>query len=90
MVRLARIIHKIRSYPHWARRSNVVMLVALLTWIALTYKRPLTVTDVVVTSSLFLAAFLDHCGRPFWFLWGIVVGAVLIGVFGQGHLFLDR
>ena len=63
----ATIPHRIRKYPYWARRS-----------------------DVVIVGALFLVAFLEGRGRPYWFLWGIVSGAALVGLLGKWHLFPMR
>ena len=90
MGHFATIPHRIRKYPYWARRSDVVILLGLLLFIVCTSDRRMTIFDVVIVSALFLVAFLQHRGRPYWFLWGIVSGAVLVDFLGKWHLFLVR
>lgn len=90
MGRLARIWVRIRKYPYWARRSDVVAVLGVLMFVVCTSKHRMTVFDVVVISALFLVAFLQHRGRPYWFLWGMVGGAVLVDFLGRWHLFLVR
>ncbi|HEX8712254.1 MAG TPA: hypothetical protein VF730_10310 [Terracidiphilus sp.] len=46
--------------------------------------------DVVIVTALFLVAFLERRGRPYWFLWGIAGGAALVDFLGRWHLFLTR
>ena len=81
---------RIRRYPYWARRSDVVIVLGVLLFIVCTSEHRMTVVDVVVVGALFLVAFLQHRGRPYWFLWGMVGGAVLIDFLGRWHLFLAR
>lgn len=90
MVGLATISNRIRKYPYWARRSDVITILGVLVFIVCTSPHRLTVIDVVVVTALFLVAFLQHRGRPYWFLWGIVGGAVLVDFLGRWHLFLVR
>lgn len=90
MGHFATIPQRIRKYPYWARRSDVVILLGVLLFIVCTSDRPMTIFDVVIVGALFLAAFLQGRGRPYWFLWGIVSGAVLVDLLGKWHLFLMR
>lgn len=90
MDQLATISNRIRTYPYWARRSDVVILLGVLLFIVCTSQRRMTVFDVVIVTALFLVAFLEHRGRPYWFLWGIVGGAVLVDFLGRWHMFLPR
>lgn len=90
MGHLATIPSRIRKYPHWARRSDVVILLGVLLFIVCTSNHRMTVFDVVIVGALFLVAFLERRGRPYWFLWGIVSGAVLVDLLGKWHLFLMR
>ncbi|HEV2326990.1 MAG TPA: hypothetical protein VGS10_23835 [Terracidiphilus sp.] len=90
MDQLATISNRIRKYPYWARRSDAVILLGVLLFIVCTSQRRMTVFDVVIVAALFLVAFLQHRGRPYWFLWGIVSGAVLVDFLGKWHLFLAR
>ncbi|MGH9589411.1 MAG: hypothetical protein ACRD25_03405 [Terracidiphilus sp.] len=90
MSHLATIPKRIRKYPYWASRSDVVILLGVLLFIVCTSEHHMTVFDVVIVGALFLVAFLEHRGRPYWFLWGIVSGAVLVDFLGKCHLFLMR
>lgn len=90
MGQLTGICNRIRKYPHWARRTDVVIVLAVLIFAVCTSERRLTVFDVVVVAALFLVAFLEHRGRPYWFLWGVVGGAVLVDFLGRWHLFLPH
>lgn len=87
---LATISNRIRKYPYWARRSDVVILLGVLLFIVCTSQRRMTVFDVVIVSALFVIAFLEYRGRPYWFLWGVVGGAALVDFLGRWHLFLAR
>jgi hypothetical protein len=90
MGRLARISDRIRNYPHWARRSDVVTLVGVLLFVVCTSQHRMTAFDVVIVAALFLVAFLERRGRPYWFLWGVVGGALLVDFISRWHLFLPR
>lgn len=90
MEQLATIPERIRKYPHWARRSDVVILLGVLLFIVCTSDHRMTAFDVVIVGALFLAAFLVHRSRLYWFLWGIVGGAVLVDFLGRWHLFVIR
>jgi hypothetical protein len=90
MGHFATIPQRVRKYPHWARRSDAVILLGVLLFIVCTSEHRMTVFDVVIVGALFLVAFLQHRGRPYWFLWGIVSGAVLVDLLGKWHLFLMR
>lgn len=86
MGNFATIPYRIRKYPYWARRSDVVILLGLLLFIVCTSDRPMTIFDVVIVGALFLVAFLQHRSRPYWFLWGIVSGAVLVDFLSKWHM----
>jgi hypothetical protein len=90
MGRLATTWNRIRKYPYWARRSEVVTLLGVLIFIVCTSEHRMTDFDVVIVAALFLVAFLERRGRPYWFLWGIAGGAALVDVLGRWHLFLTR
>ena len=90
MSQVAKTWGRIRKYPYWARRSDVVIVLGVLLFIVCTSEHRMTVVDVVVVGALFLVAFLQHRGRPYWFLWGMVGGAVLIDFLGRWHRFLTR
>lgn len=82
---LARFFDRIRNYPHWTRRPYIVMLLCVLVWAAYRSQERLTAVDIVITAALFLVAFLGHRGRPFWFLWGIVVGSMMFDLLARWH-----
>lgn len=87
---LATISDRIRNYPYWARRSDVITLLGVLIFIVCTSGHRMTDFDVVIVAALFLVAFLERRGRPYWFLWGIAGGAALVAFLGRWHLFLTR
>lgn len=90
MGQIATVSNRIRKYPHWARRSDVVTLLGILIFIVCTSGHRMTDFDVVIVTALFLVAFLERRGRPYWFLWGIAGGAALVDFLGRWHLFLAR
>jgi hypothetical protein len=90
MDQLAIISTRIKTYPYWARRSDVVILLGVLLFIVCTSQRRMSVFDVVIVTALFLVAFLEYRGRPYWFLWGIVGGAALTDFLGRWHWFVVR
>lgn len=90
MENLATIPERLRKYPYWARRSDVVILLGVLLFIVCTSGHRMTVFDVVIVGALFLVAFLHHRSRPYWFLWGVVSGAVLVDFLCKWHVFLIR
>ena len=90
MGHFATIPYRIRRYPYWARRSDAVILLGVLLFVVCTSQHRMTVFDVVIVGALFLVAFLQHRGRPYWYLWGIISGAVLVDLLGKWHLFLMR
>lgn len=90
MSQLVMIVDRIKKYPHWARRSDVVIVLGVLVFLVCTSEHRMTVFDVVILAALFLVAFLEHRGRPYWFLWGVVGGAVLVDFLGRWHLFVPR
>jgi hypothetical protein len=90
MSRLAAISDGIRQYPYWARRSEVITLLGVLIFIVCTSQHRMTDFDVVIVAALFLVAFLERRGRPYWFLWGVAGGAALVNFLGRWHLFVAR
>jgi hypothetical protein len=90
MGQLARAWDRIRKYPYWARRSDVVTILGVLVFVVCTSRHRITIFDVVILAALFLVAFLEHRARPYWFLWGVVGGAVLVDFLGRWHLFVAR
>lgn len=87
---LATFSDRIRNYPYWARRSEVITLLGVLIFIVCTSQHQMTDFDVVIVAALFLVAFLERRGRPYWFLWGVAGGAAMVDLLGRWHLFLAR
>jgi len=74
---LASLSSSFKTYPYLERIPYAVMLLCVGAWLWHT-SEPITDIDRIVAVAIFLALFCGHRGRPFWFFWGIVVGAGLV------------
>ena len=79
---LARFLSCIKAYPYRERLPFAAIMLCLIAWISHTSRQHDTGVgrdvDRVVTIALCLAVFCGHRARPFWFFWGMVVGAGLV------------
>jgi len=77
----------IKRYPYRERLPFAVIMLCLLAWMA--HKDwPFPYRDLIPLAALCVVVFLDRNGRPFWFMWGVVVGTVLYDLLPYLHSFL--
>jgi hypothetical protein len=78
------ILSAFKRYPYRQRLPMAIMLNCVLTWHI--YRNwPLSAPGFVFYAVLYYVVYLDWKRRPFWFLWGIVVGAVLFDLLLKLH-----
>ena len=77
----------LKRYPYRERLPLAVLMCGVLTW-HIYRKWPPSETAFIIYAALYCVLFLDRKGQPFWFLWGIVVGAGLVDLLPRLHRFL--
>jgi hypothetical protein len=86
---LLRLSHSLKTYPYRERLPIAAMLLCLLAWNVHTSKS-VTDSELLIVAPLAIASFLDWKNRPFWFLWGIVVGICLVSELPRLHSILGH
>lgn len=74
-----------KKYPYRERLPLAIMMIFILTWNRYSHWRSSFrwppdghgLIAIIFYAALYSVLFFDRKGRPFWFLWGIVVGAGL-------------
>jgi hypothetical protein len=72
----------IKTYPYAKRLPFAASMLCVIAWIFHT-SSPASVSDRVVIAAAIPALFCGHRGRPFWFFWGVAVGAFLLSEFAH-------
>lgn len=67
---------KFRAYPYKERLSYAALMLCVTVWMFWGHW-PRTLVDLTLIAAVILTFFCGPKGRPFWFLWGVVVGVIL-------------
>jgi len=91
-----RILSSFKRYPYRERLPLAVMMICILTWDRYSkwrtsFKWPPDEYEFIALifyAALCSVLFFDRKGRPFWFLWGIIVGTGLVAALPWLHTLL--
>jgi hypothetical protein len=74
-----KLLSSVKAYPYRERLPYAVLMICVCAWM-LRHSWPGTPIYDALVGVLFLTLFCGPKGRPFWFLWGLLVGAFLMAI----------
>ena len=89
MKMLEQVYRSIKAYPHRERLLIRSLALGTCAWV-IRPPEPIAVLDWILIGALILLLFCGSKGRPFWFLWGIVIGIILAKMLPILHCFPPR